>query len=963
MVNYLDEINNNAGSIGGSSGGSGGVTGGIKGLFGGGKSKGGNTGAVKGQSKIAEIGQGVNTLVNSLSNLTSATKGLAMFQAAPTNKFIRFVRDLKQTFGEEGSSSSSSSNVGSVIQAIGNALNQISNSISSLSRGLILYSIPSAIGADHAFISFIHRLFSPEFLNSISYKKATDFNNAVTEMSRGLSSFAKTLMVSLIPIIGAAVFMEASGISPGTMISLGVIVGILAWSLSKATQNVQSTSGEDARRVSEILQWGSLGLVAVGLAFMLLPDSLPSPPSKEWSLKTGLAMAAFTLPFVYIANRIQNVSMWSIAQASVAIGSVALAIASAAAMFVLLPDSFRAPPAGWSLKAGLALLAFTVPFVMISAATSSVGWQAIGVAAGAIISIAGSLVAAARILQFLPDSGSFRAPPYQWSLKTGLALLAFTAPLIGLATLLEGGMGSVLKGAAASILISGIIVSVAYIFRLLPAEKDLKTLDPEWAAKTSLGILAFGAVVFAVGFMVQTLGYVGFLAGAAALPIVALSIVGMAYVFKLAPDNMFEEGGFLYKVADVVSYFFGKISAAVVQALSGFLPNIKKFLKEIIPVVGDFISKVAEPLGKFANLLMDGSAKILKAIGTYLDPVLNNLVDTLKQSKELIVGVVSEIGDVIKSLGKSFVNSIKEMKNLIVDVTKLGSENVAQTGASLLSMAAGIAAVGAALAGAKVTSAGADLAKGISNVATAATDTVAGWFGAETDKSNETPKTAIGVIKLLANKSGDIKEAANSIKSLANSIKTLSGMKNVNAGKIGNMLSSLIDKVADKIDPKKGKTLDAALVAPIGSIAGYEKPIKRIADNMSRIANSITDVLKQIKNIPESKFETFNDLIYNTNELASSENNVGSKLENVKEFIVKLDDTSLESVSEKMDVLVTKMNEAMSGDSKSESSNIESRVGNVENQQVQMVQMLQQINENLSKISRQLNQPLTVENL
>jgi len=951
MTEYLEQIANKGVGGGGDS-----RTGGLKGLFGGGggKAAGGNT---AGQSKIAQVGQGVSNLVNALSNLTSATKGLMAFKAAPTNKFINFVRSLRSAFGlEQGVNATQTS---SVIQAMGHALGNISGGMSRLARGLLLYAIPSKLGVDHAFVNFIQRLFSPNFLNQISYNKAREFNNAISQMSRGLSRFAKTLAISVIPIVGAALFMEASGISPSTIISLGVITGILAWSLSHAAKNVQGIDGDDSRKVSEVIQWGALGLVAIGLAFLLLPDSLPSPPSKEWSLNTGIAIAAFTIPFVYIANRIRDVSLSTIAYASIAIGSIALGLAGAAYIFTFLPGEYKSPPYEWSLKSGLALLAFTLPFTMIALATQSAGWSAIAIASAAIITLATSLLAVTQIFQYLPDD--YKSPPAQWSLKSGLALLAFSLPLISIAALSGGGISSIFKGSIGAVFAAGGILAVAHIFQYLPDTSDLKTIPLEWAAKTSLGLVMFGATVAAVGFLVQSVGYAGFLAGAVALPIAAGAIIATAYVFKLAPDGMFEKGGFLEKVSDAVSYFAKQMLTIFTKLAKEFLPIANQFLTGIIPVVGDFISKVAGPLGEFAVKIGAAAQKILSSINELLKPVLDTFVETLKVGKNLIVGVVSEIANAISSIGKTFVNSIGEMKKFIVDVTQLGSEKIAQVGASLLSMAGGVAAMGAALAGAKVAQAGGQLAKGLSDVASAAADSVAGWFGA--DKGNdEDPQTAFGVIKSLANKSAGIQQAADSIKSLVNSINLMSKMKDIDTGKIGTLITDIIDKVSNNIGKGDQRTLDRAIVTPIGTLASYDKPIQRIAKNINTIASSMTDVLKQINNIPESKFSTFSDLMYNTNSFAQKSEDIGEKLKNVKEFIVKLDDTSLENVSEKMDELVSKMGEAMSGGS-SDTGNLESRVSSVESQQSQMIQMLQQINQNLSKISRQLNEPLTVENV
>ena len=131
-------------------------------------------------------------------------------------------------------------------------------------------------------------------------------------------------------------------------------------------------------------------------------DNWVAPPV-DWTLKAGLAVALFAIPFAVIASLGKRLSFKSILMGTLALPLIAAGILGAAWIFSYLPENFIAPPLDWAVGAALALTAFAIPFAIVAALATALSPVAIVLGAAGIILLAGSMWVVAWIFSKMPD--------------------------------------------------------------------------------------------------------------------------------------------------------------------------------------------------------------------------------------------------------------------------------------------------------------------------------------------------------------------------------------------------------------------------------------------------------------------------------------------------------------------------------------------------------------------------------
>jgi hypothetical protein len=223
-----------------------------------------------------------------------------------------------------------------------------------------------------------------------------------------------------------------------------------------------------------------MGISGVAFVFnKFLPTTFPELPSLTWLAVTSISLALFSLSFSMLLNAVKGASIGDLLFASFAIPIVALGIVGAAWVFQMLPDDYNAVPGyEWSAKVGLSILAFTIPFVLISYAVKKAGLGAkeLGLGLLGVVAVSIGIMAASWIFSILPDD--FKAPPLEWSMKAALSLTAFSIPVIilGLVAASGAGAAAILLGAVGVILLAGVVWAVAWIFSKLPTV-DVGAID------------------------------------------------------------------------------------------------------------------------------------------------------------------------------------------------------------------------------------------------------------------------------------------------------------------------------------------------------------------------------------------------------------------------------------------------------------------------------------------------------
>ena len=321
----------------------------------------------------------------------------------------------------------------------------------------------------------------------------------------------------------------------GFTLRAGAAIALFAFGYSKILEHIKNTSVKDIAFAALAIPFIALAIVGVANVFKLMPDT-NTAPTLGFTLKSAAAIGLFAFGFTKILNAIKGKSIKDIAFAALAIPFIAIAIVGVAYIFSMLPEAPPAPDLLWTMGSAAAVLLFGFGFVMVTTmfAKAGVGVKDIfmGVLASAAVALA--IVGVAWIFSVLP--GTFNAPPLEWSLKTGLALLIFGLPMMALSAfiLATGGTGALalLGGAIGMILIAGVIWVVAWIFSKLPtvdvgavdslsrglmsplhAMIDvLKRFKEEIGIENMLG-LAGGMVAIAGGWLTLTAAIAGQAAG------------------------------------------------------------------------------------------------------------------------------------------------------------------------------------------------------------------------------------------------------------------------------------------------------------------------------------------------------------------------------------------------------------------------------------------------------------------
>ena len=355
----------------------------------------------------------------------------------------------------------------------------------------------------------------------------------------------------------------------------------------------------------------------VGVAYVLsqMPTVFNNPPPLVWTLKVGFALFVFSMPFVKIMNTIKGRSLKDITFAALALPVLAAAIAGIAFLTSKFGGDItyeNAPPVGWVLKVGLALLVFSLPFMMTMRAIKGRSLKDIAFAALALPLLAGAIFGVAWMFNYLSEVGAYNAPPVEWTLKAGLAMAVFGVPFILVATLVKkAGIGfmDLIKAGLSTILIAGAILATAWIFSVLPGAFIAPPM--EWALSAGIALTIFAIPFAIVGLLAQVLTPLGLVLGAAGMILLAGTMWVVAWIFSKMPD---------------LSAIAKNFTDAIMYPVNSMINALKRFKDEIgienmlplagglLAIAGGWLALTAALAGSSIGGVLGAAANVGKAI-------------------------------------------------------------------------------------------------------------------------------------------------------------------------------------------------------------------------------------------------------------------------------------------------------------------------------------------------------------
>lgn len=612
-------------------------------------------------------------------------------------------------------------------------------------------------------------------LDAVSQGVSTQRKSSAEKLSNvavGLGTTAKNvlLMAAAIAAFGVAIgIASAFVINPVGVIAISLALGIMIPAFAYAAEKMKDLDEEQVRRTAFVLPLVALGIVGSALIFSLMPTLTPEmAPDPIWTLKAGLALALFAIPFALVASKkLENIKQLALTAASIPL--IALGLVGAAYVFQLLPDEYKAPDPVWSLKVGLAILVFSMPFV----------------------------IAAATIDGF------------------------------------NLGVKDILFASIAGIAIAGTILGVAHIFQYLPDE--YKAPDIGWMFAVGIGMIPFALTVGLLGAIVKAVTLEGFGLGLLALPLLALSITGTAWILQLLPESMFTPGGLMYQIADTFKYFALNMVDVFIYLLEKGAPIFKTLLETLGPIIGDIIVKVAEPL----KTIFSGIAEVVEAFVPIFQAAFEAIAD-------IVVGAISSISGVIDSLG----NFIEKMANI-------GAGTLAKLGGGLLAIAGGLAAITAATLGASIGGA-------VSTVFNAAGDLIAFLTGTEPAMTPEE------IVFALSDRVKAIEATGKGIAAINTALRNINAVTAVNGLEV--FYKTLNKFFPDGLDGYAVPSLFAGSLQKmnrqLATLAKYKNPLQQMAVSFQSIATSMQTFSTGINSIEIEKSQKVYDVLSEINELA-----------------------------------------------------------------------------------------------
>ena len=445
-------------------------------------------------------------------------------------------------------------------------------------------------------------------LDAVSKGVSTQRTGAAEKLQNvaaGLGTTAKNvlLMAAAIGAFGIAIgIASAFVLNPVGVIAISLALGIIVPAFAYAAEKMKDLDEKQIRRAAVALPLVALGIVGSALILSLMPTLTPSmAPDPIWTLKAGLALALFAIPFALVASKkLENIKQLALTAASIPL--IALGLVGAAYAFSLLPDEYKAPDPIWSLKVGLSILVFSLPFVLAAATIDkfNLGPKDILFASLAGIAIAATILGVAYLFQMLPEE--YKAPDLGWMFSVGIGMIPFalTIGIIG-AIVRAVTIQGFLLGAAGLVVAGLAVVGLAYVLQLLPE-----------------GMFKPGGLLYNVA---DALSYFG-------MRIVDVFLYLLEKGLPIFKEVIRELGPFIgdliTKVADPLKVIFSGI-AEVVQAFVPIFQSAFEMIGNIIVSAISNISVVINSLGDFIEKMANIGAGNLVALGGGLLAVAGGL--------------------------------------------------------------------------------------------------------------------------------------------------------------------------------------------------------------------------------------------------------------------------------------------------------------------------------------------------
>lgn len=522
---------------------------------------------------------------------------------------------------------------------------------------LATFMIMTAFGVSGAskFLSGISKVSPAQLLTAIAISVAfIPMIDAFSRIYRTLRPIASTGFLALS-------MLNANMGTIGKMGKLGK--DSIGGGLKSATSTGRM-SGTNAVMSSMLIMIG-MGVVMMTLSYVFKAMAIPTGKQILTAALIGFALQPMAMVFVTVSlamrksgfkpnkKGIKRLLMTGAAMLVTTMAFIGIAYA-----FRLLPKQIIEPPAlDWVINTSLLLYFFSKSFARIAETSKNMDEKQIAKAVLIIPILGLTMVALAYVLNKMPTS-IIEGPDIKWVIKTGLLLLVFTKAFVMIARAANKiKFGDILEAAGVMLLVAGLIVGVTYILQYMPDEyKELPSVG--YILKLGLISVAMGIPLIILGLIAKSGGGAAALGlGMLAMLLIAVTIVGMAWIFSAMPDDAGAVGAnvmdFIMSpvnaLVDVLVRFVNEIGVENLLPLAGGILAIAGAFAALSAVsLGASVSGVASAVGNLATSAIDWVSSKVSGEDVRSGPmgILLTLADNAEKLKTL--------GEPLKAIGTAF---------------------------------------------------------------------------------------------------------------------------------------------------------------------------------------------------------------------------------------------------------------------------------------------------------------------
>jgi len=450
-----------------------------------------------------------------------------------------------------------------------------------------------------------------------------------------------------------------------TALLIGTAMIGASYAFAKIIENMKGMGMKEV-----LMATGSLVLISGAIvmsSIILLATAVPSAMQMLSFLLVGAIMIPATYAFSLLLKNMKGMGVKEILLAAASMVLIAGAIVAVGHIFTLYPgDPSNLPGVKFAFLSGLVIFTFSFAFALLARSLKSVSFTDMAKAVVSMALVAIAIVGVAYIFQYLASVGAYVAPPADWALKTGLALVIFSVGFGVIALLTKTlGIQTMFMGLLGTAVVALGILATAWIFSAMPDTFIAPPID--WTLKTMVAMALFAVPITIIGAIAMSgAGAAAILLGVVGMIVIAAGIWVVAWIFSKLPD--------LTSVSQM-------LTDALLTPVNGIVDVLARLKNEVgvenlLPLAGGIVAIAGSLLILAGAMAGTAAAGVFQSLGNVVSGVLDFF--TGKQTKGPI-DILKDLIAIAPSLPKlsqpldMIANAMNEadITNMVDNLTKI----------------------------------------------------------------------------------------------------------------------------------------------------------------------------------------------------------------------------------------------------------------------------------------------------